>query len=130
MHSRHPSIILLHTIFQYGKSVSCTVRPGTSKEGFRDLTVYRESELKQLAIDIGYPTTGTDWQEKVLLFCLDVNSCFVDLSKDKMDEDEIHKCMTLIRFMTKNRPLIEMQKIQDLAYNIAEDFKSLYAKQD
>jgi hypothetical protein len=47
-----------------------------------------------------------------------------------MDEKEIHKCMTLMRFMAKNRPLIEMQKIQDLANNIAEDSKSLYSRQD
>jgi hypothetical protein len=101
-----------------------------ARKAFDILLFTREPELKQLAIDIGYPTTETDWREKVLLFCLDVNSCFVDLSKDKMNEEEIHKCMTLMKFMAKNRPLIEMQKIQDLAYNIAEDFKSLYAKQD
>lgn len=42
-----------------------------------------------------------------------------------MDEDEIHNCMTLMKLMAKNTPLIELQKIQDLAYNIAEYFKPL-----
>ncbi|WP_337862474.1 hypothetical protein [Nitrososphaera sp.] len=101
-----------------------------ARKAFDILLSTREPELKQLALDIGYPTTGADWQEKVLLFCLDVNSCFIDLSKDKMDEVEIHKCMTLMKTMAKDRPLIESQKIQDLAYNIAEDFKSLYMRQD
>jgi hypothetical protein len=36
----------------------------------------------------------------------------------------------LMQMMAKNRQLIELQKIQDLAYNIMEDFKSLYLKQD
>jgi hypothetical protein len=47
-----------------------------------------------------------------------------------MDSREIFKCTSLMQLMAKNRPLIEQQKIQDLAYNIAEDFKDLYAKQD
>jgi len=46
-----------------------------------------------------------------------------------MEEQEIHKCMTLMKIMAKNRTLIEQQKIQDLAYNLAEDFKSLYRSQ-
>jgi hypothetical protein len=90
----------------------------------------REQEMKQLGVDIKYPTSGSNWQEKVLLFCLDVNSCYIDMSRNTMDTHEILKCMTLMQLMAKNRQLIELQKIQDLAYNIAEDFKSLYLKQD
>jgi hypothetical protein len=101
-----------------------------ARKAFDILLMTREQELKQLALDIGYPATGSDWQEKTLLFCLDVNSCYVDLSRNEMDDREIHKCMNLMQRMARDRPLIEQQKIQDLAYNIAEDFKSLYAKQD
>ncbi|NOJ27688.1 MAG: hypothetical protein DA330_06735 [Nitrososphaera sp.] len=101
-----------------------------ARKAFTEFLMTREQEMKQLAQDIGYPTTGNDWQEKTLLFCLDVNSCYLDLSKGNMDSREIFKCTSLMQLMAKNRPLIEQQKIQDLAYNIAEDFKDLYAKQD
>jgi hypothetical protein len=46
-----------------------------------------------------------------------------------MADQEIYKCMNLLRMMAKDRPLVELQKIQDLAYNIANDFKSLYEQQ-
>jgi len=100
-----------------------------AQKAFEILLSTRGQELKQIAIDIGYPATGADWQEKVLLFCLDINSCYLNLSKNGMEEQEIHKCMTLMKIMAKNRTLIEQQKIQDLAYNLAEDFKSLYRSQ-
>lgn len=101
-----------------------------AEKAFNELLMTREQEMKQLGVDIKYPTSGSNWQEKVLLFCLDVNSCYIDMSKNTMDTHEILKCMTLMQLMAKNRQLIELQKIQDLAYNIAEDFKSLYLKQD
>lgn len=101
-----------------------------AQRAFSELLLTREQEMKQLAIDIGYPSSGNNWQEKVLLFCLDVDICYIDLSKNTMDDSKEHKCMTLMQMMAKGRPLIELQKIQDLAYNIAEDFKSLYARQE
>jgi hypothetical protein len=100
-----------------------------AQKAFEILLSTRGQELKQIAMDIGYPATGEDWQEKVLLFCLDINSCYLNLSKDDMQEEQIHKCMTHMKIMAKNRPLIEQQKIQDLAFNLAEDFKSLYRRQ-
>ncbi len=101
---------------------------GKAQKAFDDLLLTREQELKQLANDISYPSSGSNWQEKVLLFCLDVDLCYIDMSKNVMGDTE-HKCMLLMQRMAKGRPLIELQKIQDLAYNIAEDFKSLYANQ-
>jgi hypothetical protein len=101
-----------------------------AEKAFNELLLTREQEMKQLAMDIEYPHSGSYWQEKVLLFCLDVDSCYMDMSRNTMDHREMLKCMTLMQMMAKNRQLIELQKIQDLAYNIAEDFKSLYLKQD
>ncbi|MGI0037903.1 MAG: hypothetical protein ACRD99_06055 [Nitrososphaera sp.] len=103
---------------------------GKAQKAFDDLLLTREQEMKQLATDISYPSSGSNWQEKVLLFCLDVDLCYIDMSKNVMGDDEEHKCMLLMQRMAKGKPLIELQKVQDLAYNIAEDFKSLYAKQD
>lgn len=100
-----------------------------AQKAFDDLLLTRELEMKQLASDIGYPSSGSDWQDKVLLFCLDVDACFVDMSRNAMSDDKEHLCMLSMQRMAKGRSLIEMQKIQDLACNIAEDFKSLYAKQ-
>jgi len=102
---------------------------GKAQKAFDDLLLTRELEMKQLGNDIGYPSSGNDWQGKVLLFCLNVDSCFIDMSKDSMIDDKEHVCMLLMKRMAKGRTLIEQQKIQDLACNIAEDFKSLYARQ-
>lgn len=100
-----------------------------ARKAFDILLITREQEMKQLAADIGYPAAGDGWQEKILLFCLDVDKCFQELSQPEMADQEIYKCMTLLRMMARDRPLVELQKIQDLAYNIANDFKSLYEQQ-
>jgi hypothetical protein len=96
---------------------------------FELLLRHRESELKQIAQDIGYPITGENWQEKILVFCLDIDKCFLDLSHDSIQDDEVFKCMNLLKLMAKNRSHIEIQKIQNLAYTLAEDFKSFYERQ-
>lgn len=97
-----------------------------AEKAFEIILRNRHNELKQIAQDIGYPTTGDHWEEKILLFCLDIDKCFLDLSEVKVIDDEVHKCMTLMQIMSKNKTLNEVQKIQLLAYNVAEEFKKLY----
>lgn len=100
-----------------------------AESAFELLLRHRESELKQIAQDIGYPTSGSHWQEKILLFCLDIDKCFLELSKDAVGDDEVFKCRNLMRVMAKNKTNIEIQKVQNLAYTISADFKSFYEKQ-
>ncbi|HLN36061.1 MAG TPA: hypothetical protein VK250_12380 [Nitrososphaeraceae archaeon] len=100
-----------------------------AESAFKLLLRHRESELKQIAGDIGYPTSGEHWQEKILLFCLDIDKCFLDLSKEGIEDNEVFKCMNLMKVMAKNKTNIEIQKIQNLAYTISADFKSFYEKQ-
>jgi hypothetical protein len=89
------------------------------------------NEVKQIAEDIGYLGTGdadNNWQEKVIQFCLEVYGCFKDISNIET-EDEIHKCMRLMQIMANHKTLNEAQKLQWLAYNIAQDFKFLYERE-
>ena len=100
-----------------------------AEAAFELLLRHRSSELKQIANDIGYPTSGENWQEKILIFCLDIDKCFLDLSQDTIKDHEVFKCMKLMKVLVKNRSNIEIQKVQNLAYTIAEDFKSFYERQ-
>jgi hypothetical protein len=88
------------------------------------------NEVKQIAEDIGYLATeytDNNWQEKVIQFCLEVYACFKDISKIQT-EDEAHKCMSLMQIMAYHKTLNEAQKLQWLAYNIAQDFRFLYER--
>lgn len=100
-----------------------------AKAAFELLLRHRDSELKQIANDLGYPTSGENWQEKILVFCLDIDKCFLDLSHDTIQDHEVFKCMKLMKLLMKNKSNIEIQKVQNLAYTIAEDFKSFYERQ-
>ncbi len=101
-----------------------------AEKAFEIILRNRHNELKQIAQDIGYPTTGEHWEEKILLFCLDIDKCFLDLSQVKVEDEAVHKCMTLMQIMSKHKNLNEVQKTQLLAYNVAEEFKKLYEEQE
>ncbi|NOJ29548.1 MAG: hypothetical protein DA328_05195 [Nitrososphaeraceae archaeon] len=101
-----------------------------AEKAFEIILRNRHNELKQIAQDIGYPTSGEHWQEKILLFCLDIDKCFLDLSEIKLEDADVHKCITLMQIMSKNKNLNEVQKTQLLAYNVAEEFKKLYEEQE
>lgn len=87
----------------------------------------KAQEFKQLTDDLGYPTTREGWEETVLRFCMNVDLCFQDLSKIKIEDSEVQKCMISLQRMAKGKgSMNDVQKIQLLAYNIAQDFKSIY----
>jgi hypothetical protein len=100
-----------------------------ANRAFEILLRTKGNELKQIAQDIGYPTSGQDWENKILLFCFDIDKCFNDLSLKEVEDGEVLKCMNLMRMIANHKTLNEVQKIQILAYNIAQDFKVLYEKQ-
>lgn len=90
------------------------------------LTRNRTSEIKQIAENIEYLTLADGWEEKVVIFCLHIDTCFIDLTRTEVEDAEVHKCMNLMQQIAKNKSLNEVQKIQKLAYDIAQEFKLIY----
>lgn len=86
----------------------------------------RSSEIKQIADNIEYIVSGEDWEERVVSFCLHIDMCFKDLTRAEVEETEVHKCMNLMKRIAKNKSLNEVQKIQKLAYDVAQEFKLIY----
>lgn len=94
------------------------------------LLVDRSNEFHEMAHGIGYPTTH-GWERIILSFCLDFNDCFKAWSdKDaSTDHHQVHKCMTQMRQIARGKSnMNEVTKLQDLAYTIAEEFKSIYKR--
>jgi hypothetical protein len=109
--------------------------PEPARRAVEILLKNRVSEIKQIAEDIECLPTDytnnrdTNWEEKVIRFCLDVDICFDGLSKVDIGDEQAHECMNLIQIMSKHKTLNEAQKLQWLAYNTAQDFKLLYAQE-
>ncbi|MGQ0795917.1 MAG: hypothetical protein ACT4N5_07030 [Nitrosopumilaceae archaeon] len=93
------------------------------------LLIDRSNEFRELAHGMGYPSNTKDWETIILNFCLDFNDCFKAWS-DKTapsDHNTVHKCMTQMRQIAMGKTnMIEVTKLQNLAYTIAEEFKSIY----
>lgn len=86
----------------------------------------RINEMKQIAESVGYLAPADGWEERVVLFCLHIDMCFEDLTRAEVEDKEVHKCMNLMQRIAKNKSLNEVQKIQKLAYELAQEFKLIY----
>lgn len=101
-----------------------------AEKSLQMLLIDRSNEFRELAKGIGYPTTMNNWETVVLNFCLDFNDCFKTWSDDnESDHNKVHKCMTQMRQIARGKEnMIEVTKLQNLAYDIAEEFKSVYRR--
>lgn len=91
----------------------------------------RSNEFHELANAIGYSTTYNNWEEFILRFCLEFDDCFNMWSeRDNLgDHNKVHKCMTIMRQMGQGRTnIVQVTKLQNMAYRIAKDFKVMYHK--
>jgi hypothetical protein len=61
-----------------------------------------------------------------VLFGLYIDMSFQDLTRTEVEDNEVHKCMNLMQRLAKNKSLNGVQKIQKLAYDIAQEFKLIY----
>jgi len=110
--------------------------PKKAKESLDMLLVDRKNEFKELANGMRIPTTATNWEQIILKFCLEFNSCFLMLTKvdgpNDATEDshnKIHQCMTLFRQIARGKSnMIEITHLQNLAYTLAEEFKTVYKR--
>lgn len=107
-----------------------------AKESLDLLLETRQNEFKTLANGMGIPTAAKDWEHIILQFCLEFNVCFrmltvVDGPNDATEDshNKIHQCMTLLRQIARGKTsMIEITHLQNLAYTIAEEFKTVYKR--
>lgn len=96
------------------------------------LLIDRSNEFRTLAQGIGYPTNTKDWELIVLNFSLDFVECFNIWSDEAPpDHNQIHKCMTQMRQLARGKSnMTEVTHLENTAYLIAEDFKSIYKRME
>lgn len=111
--------------------------PQRAKQTLQMLLIDRKSEFKDLASGIGIPSSSPNWEQTILKFCLDFNLCFkeVMISMDgpndanEKSHNRIHQCLTLFRQMARGKTSMnEVTHLQNLAYTIAEEFKTIYKR--
>ena len=96
------------------------------------LLIDRSNEFRTFAQGIGYPTNIENWEVIVLNFSLDFVECFNVMSgENPLDNNQIHKCMTLMRQISRGKSnMTEVTHLENTAYLIAEDFKSIYKRME
>lgn len=102
-----------------------------AKKSLEMLLIDRVNEFRELAHGIGYPTNTKDWETIILNFCLDFKDCFtVWADKDApANHNQVHKCMTQMRQIALGKSsMMEVTKLQNIAYTLAEEFKSIYMR--
>ncbi len=91
----------------------------------------KSNEFRELAHGIGYPTSNKDWELIILNFCLDFSDCFKAWSNKDVNADhmQVHKCNTMMRQIGLGKSnMTEVTHLENIAYRIAEDFKSIYKR--
>ena len=115
--------------FMQGSSALDNYDEVIAKKSLKMLLIDRSNEFRELAHGTGYPTNTKDWETIILNFSLDFNDCFKAWS-DKYapsDHNQVHKCMTQMRQIARGKSsMVEVTKLQNLAYTLAEEFKSIY----
>lgn len=107
-----------------------------AKESLDMLLIDRRNEFKELANGMGIPTISQNWEQIILKFCLDFHECFRTITTpdgpNDMTEDshnKIHQCMSLIRQIARGKTnMIEITHLQNVAYTLAEEFKTIYKR--
>ena len=110
--------------------------PKKAKESLDMILIDRSNEFKELAKGMGIPTTSKNWEQIILKFCLDFNDCFYIITRPEGPNDptedshnKIHQCMTLIRQIARGKTsMIEVTHLQNVAYTLAEEFKTIYKR--
>jgi hypothetical protein len=90
----------------------------------------RKNEFRELAKSLKIDPSSDDWEIIILKFCLDFEDCFkIWADKGEPDHNQIHKCMTMMRQVSKNKKtIIEVTHIQNIAYHISKEFNEIYKR--
>lgn len=117
------------TICMQGSSALDNYNAVIAKKSLQMLLIDRSNEFRELALGMWYPTNTKDWEVIILNFCLDFNDCFKMWSDSDVppDHNQVHKCMTQMRQIAMGKTnMVEVTKLQNIAYTLAEEFKSIY----
>ena len=102
-----------------------------AQKALKMLLIDRSNEFRELAQGIGHAIDTLDWEWSILNFSLDFVECFKTLSDDTPPDDQIHKCMIQMRQIARGKSnMTEVMHFQNIAYLIAEDFKSIYKRME
>ena len=104
-----------------------------SDKALRMLLDDKSNEFREIAKGIGYPTDSENWELIILNFCLDFSHSFMIWSDLGMpcDHNAVHKSMTQMRQLARGKTnMTEVTKLQNIAFRIAEDFKSICMRID
>jgi hypothetical protein len=111
--------------------------PKKARESLEMLLIDRRNEFKELANGMGIPTNSTNWEHIILKFCLDFNQCFKEVittvegtnDANETTHNKIHQCLTLLRQIARGKTnMIEVSHLQNLAYSLAEEYKTIYKR--
>ena len=102
-----------------------------SKKALDMLLIDRRNEFRELANVVKISTNTKDWEEFILKLCLDVSDVF----KAWAGKEEIitlqtaNKTLTLLRQLSRDKSsMIEVTHLLNIAYTLAEEFKSIYKR--
>jgi hypothetical protein len=99
-----------------------------SEKALEILLADKSNEFREIAKGIGYPTNSENWEWVILNFSLDFSHSFVIWSdlRASYGHNAIHKSMTQMRQLARGKTnMTEVTKLQNIAFRIAEDFKSI-----
>lgn len=122
---------MCRVFFMQGTSALDNYDAKKAEKTLKMLLTNRSNEFKDLAGGIGYPTTNKDWEKIILNFCLDFVDCFqVWINKDsEPNHMQVHKCNTMMRQIGLGKSnMTELTHLENIAYGIAEDFKTIYKR--
>lgn len=114
-----------------GSSTLDNYDPRKVEKAIKMLYADKSNEFRELALATGYPTTGKGWEKVILNFCLDFDDCFSSWSDEDMpsSHNKVHKCMTMMRQIARGKSnMTEVAHLQNIAYRLAQDFKSIYKR--
>ena len=121
----------MNNLISFQKECFCGVIK--SDKALKMLLVDKSNEFRELANGIGYPTDSRNWELIILNFSLDFSHSFVMWSDLGIpcDHNAIHKSMTQMRQLSRGKTnMTEVTKLQNIAFRIAEDFKSICMRID
>ena len=105
-----------------------------AKNALDILMVDRKNEFRELAeVIFGNAQKPTnpikDWEEFILSFCLDVKSSFKCWSgQEKLPPLADKKALTILRQLCRNKSMIQLTHFLNIAYNLAEEYDTIYRR--
>ncbi len=101
------------------------------------LILDRQNEFRELANAMSIPLTSPEWQETILKYCIDFSDIFKEVLMDKKgpndsqpdDHNKMHQCLTLLRQITRDKQsMIEITHLQNIAYTLSQEFRTIYKR--